>query len=168
MASLTCPADCDASDEPCLDLRIAENPPNVVGWHNAHSGVRSLDDFLYGIYTASDFGFGPSPAPIVISEWNTRLNNVWPAQNYPIDSTTGASKGLLRKVVRNYIALKDNVMGFASFVDQNYGGGCPRWLCPAVTGYLDQTTCIETTCGGDKRRLAAWDTDFDNLLATGW
>lgn len=138
-----------------------------VNWHNAYSGVRALDDFLYQIYTASDMGSGPAAAPIVISEWNSLIGTAsgpsWPSENYPA--------GLMRNAVRKYIACQQNVMGFAAFVDQNYGGGCPEWIKSAVTGYLDSSGCITgdpNQPGTEKYRLRTWDDDMNDLLLNGW
>jgi hypothetical protein len=113
---------------------------DVRGPFGAQWGTKCLDDMLYAIAMAN----GGAAPPIVISEWNS-LTDGAPITNYP--------KGLLQQVVR-YVNFKPNVMGFASFVDKNYGGG---WGQTAMTGYLDQYA----------PRLKDWDADHDSLLRNG-
>lgn len=121
--------------EPQSDIR-----ENTFG---SHWGTQSLDDMLYAIKKANR---NRNPAGIVISEWNS-LTDAAPIQNYP--------KGLEQQTVSYINGLGVRVLGFACFVDQDYGG---MWVETAMTGYL----------GTNAPRLFEWDQDHDFILRTGW
>jgi hypothetical protein len=79
---------------------------------------------------------GCNPPPILISEWNSLVNDQFTCDDYPA--------GLLVNVIRTYVRFKPNLLGFASFVDLNHAGNCTNWQKTAITGYLDTGNCIAT------------------------
>jgi hypothetical protein len=128
------------ANEPNMEIR---NP----NWMNAYYGIRVYDDLMYQIRVQA----GGETPPNLISEWNSFVEESWPADNYP--------SGLMPNAI-SYIRSKPNVLGFAVFIDDHRVS--PVWERTAVSAYTSANLSNE-----QRDRLRAWDGDFDATLASG-
>jgi hypothetical protein len=144
-----------------LNPQLEPTFPNELrepSWEMCQYGVRVYDEFRQQMDTQA----GGDPVPHYITEWNSLVgrssdelsDTAWPCNNYP--------RGLLRGVIE-YVA-RENLLGFALFVDKDPHGRLPFWVASAVRGHSSIADLEER----QRRTLLGWDADVNAVFERGW